>query len=149
VMPAWVAWIWAVGVGMVQPFGEPKFSWWGAATLGSTIWLASPWGRAGLAIALSPLPRIARAAVPIIHAEYAAAFARFYPNATKITWRVRASRAVRLIFNPYTALATLAVGGTIAQVNLTVKHGAGVYGSGSFGAAPSLHLKGGKPWWDA
>lgn len=49
--------------------------------------------------------------------------------------------------SPITWGAVIAVGSLLTDVNLQVKHGAAPWGTG-VGVAPSLHLEGGKPWWE-
>jgi len=151
-MPAWVAWVWAVSVGLIRPFGEPSPSKLGVLTLGATVWLASPWGRSVTWFALRPGGQVLGSALAAGAARagpaYAAAFAESFPSVTagaRVAWRSRVAAAV---FNPVTAAVVLGVGATVADVNLQTKHGAGVWGADfAFGVAPSKHLEGGKPWW--
>ena len=51
--------------------------------------------------------------------------------------------------SPITWMLALAVAGTKAQHRSITEEQSGVRGSGSFGVAPSLHLKGGKPWYQS
>lgn len=57
------------------------------------------------------------------------------------------SRARVVGASPITWGVVAAVASTVTDVNLQVKHGAGVWGNPTFGAAPSLHLEDGEPWW--
>jgi len=151
-MPAWIPWVWAVSVGLIRPFGKPNPSKWGALTLGATVWLASPWGRASTMFALRPGGQVLGAAIAAGAARagpaYAAAFAEYFPAASATGRAAYRRVASAVIFNPLTAMAAVGVAATLADVNLQAKHGAGVWGGGTFGVAPSKHLEGGEPWWN-
>lgn len=83
-MATWVAWIWAVSVGLIRPFGDPGPSKLGMLTIGATAWLASPWGRATVLFALRPSASILGTAFAAGAARagpaYAAAFAEYFPS---------------------------------------------------------------------
>jgi len=154
-MTIWIpGWLWAVSVGYGGGviFGAPKPTTLGAITLASTVWLASPWGRAAVWFMVRPGGQVVGSALAAGAARagpaYAAAFAESFPSVSAASRRAWGSRLAAAVFNPYTTLGALAVGGTLAQVNVMAKHGSGVRGTGTFGVAPSKHLEGGKPWWN-
>ncbi len=54
---------------------------------------------------------------------------------------------VMSLTSPLFWVAAISIAGTRAQIKSQTEQGSGVRGTGSFGVAPSYHLKGGKPWW--
>lgn len=144
-------WFWGVAVGYVagRALPGPKATWGALAQAGGTIFLASPLGRATILFAARPLPSIFWGGARVAPSAYRASFARSFPTGTRAALALRGTTTAAVLANPITWGVVAAVAATATDVNLQAKHGAGVWGGEVGGVAPSKHLEGGKPWWEA